>query len=1047
MWVNRSSLAAVCVGLLALARSALADQVTVVADRDTTLFEEGDLSNGAGQHIFTGRTDQPKIRRALLRFDIATALPPGSTVSAAALRLFCSRTKIKDENVALHRLLADWGEAGSDAPQEEGQGAPALIGDATWKHRFFDTIVWAQLGGDHAVGPSASTIVGGQNQFYTWSSPGMVSDVQSWLDAPAANFGWIVIGDEVGQKVTKRFDSRESPDLARRPALTIVYSPPSVQTGACCASDGSCTAVLHPGASCAGSYQGASTSCGPNPCPQPNGACCLPVASATCSSTSSASCAAQGGNFQGTASSCTPSNPCPVVLTPFVDALPRPPVASPLTGVPGGAAKYQIAIVELDQKLHAELPSTRVWGFDDGTAGGSFPGPTIEAASGQPIELVWKNDLRDASGALRTTHYLPVDTCLHGAATPAPRTVVHLHGGHVPADSDGYPEATFLPGQQVTYDYPNDQPAASLWYHDHAIGITRLNVYMGLAGFYLVRSAAEQALGLPSGEYEVPLALQDRTFNSDGTLRYPAKWQEHFFGDKLLVNGKVWPYLDVAKGKYRFRLLNGSNSRTFTLSLSSGASFQQIGSDGGLLQAPVTLQELTLTPGERADVVIDFSAHPTGSQIVLQNSATAPFPESPGVGVVPNVMQFRVLDKSGHTAPIPSTLSAIAPLSPAQAVISRDFTLDKTTDPCTGSAWLINGLHWGVISEQPKLGTSEIWRFINTSGATHPMHMHLVFFQVLDRQPFELVGTTIVPIGSPQPPAANEAGWKDTVRVEPKEMVRVIARFEDYVGKYPYHCHMLEHEDNEMMRQFETVTVCGDGALGKPQEQCDDGNTTSGDGCDENCTLTGCGNGIITAGETCDPPASCPTACNDGDPCTLDLLAGSAAACTAICQSWPVVQCIDADGCCPAGCTPANDGDCTTDAGVGGSAGSGGTAGSANGGAGGTGTSGSTGASGSGGGGGGSAGGAGEGGTAGTGASPAGGASGAGWAGSGAIDGGAIDGGAAAAGTDGGEPAGTAGDDGGCDCRAAGAPARPHSLLALMLALVLRRRRGTVRRA
>jgi cysteine-rich repeat protein len=373
---------------------------------------------------------------------------------------------------------------------------------------------------------------------------------------------------------------------------------------------------------------------------------------------------------------------------------------------------------------------------------------------------------------------------------------------------------------------------------------------MGLAGFYLLRDAFEQGLGLPSGEYEVPLAIQDRSFDPDGSFEYPAAWDEHFFGNTVLVNGKVWPYLNVKRGKYRFRMLDGSNSRTYRLRLSNGASFQVIGMEGGLLPAPVTVSEVTLGPGERADVIVDFAPYAAGTEILLVNDAPAPFPGTPGVGVIPNVMKFVVGSQTGHTAAVPASLRPIEALDPADAVATRDFELRKMGDPCTGSMWTINGLGFDDITEYPELGTTEIWRFVNRSGVTHPMHMHLVMFQVLDRQAFDDVGGNIVPIGSPVPPPAHEAGWKDTVQVGPNEILRVIARFERYVGRFPYHCHILEHEDHEMMRQFETTTTCGDGTRGIPIEACDDGNQVADDGCSPSCTVEDqCANGLDDDGD------------------------------------------------------------------------------------------------------------------------------------------------------------------------------------------------------
>jgi spore coat protein A len=837
---------------LAFAVGAAADVVTIGASHDNTIFsEDGGLSNGAGAHFFAGNTKDGFLRRGLLRFDIAGSLPAGSAITDVSLTLYMSRTRTQDQTVFLHAVDADWGEGSSDAGGEEGTGAPATPGDATWTDRFYPGTTWATAGGDFDATASASATVGSQNGDYIWSSAGMIADVQAWLDTPASNFGWIVIGNETSTRVVKRFDSRENGDASRRPELTITFTPPA-PTGACCAADGSCTVVTDPGGSCAGTYQGAGTSCTPNLCPQPSGACCLPDATATCTEVTAADCSAQGGTYQGEFALCAETE-CPVVLEPFVDELPLPAVAQPTSGSPGGAATYTMAMREVQQQLHRDLPPTTVWGFGDGPTGAGYPGPTIEAASDQPVTVTWQNDLRDlATGQLRTVHAMPVDNCMHGAEDPAdtPRTVVHLHGAHVEAEFDGYPESTFLPGQQAVYQYSNHQLPSTLWYHDHALGITRLNVMMGLAGFYLLRDAFEQGLGLPSGEFEVPLAIQDRSFRPDGSFKYPEVWQDHFFGDTILVNGKVWPYLEVKRGKYRLRLLGGSNSRTVRLSLSNGAPFQVLGMEGGLLEAPVPLSQITLGSGERADVVVDFEPYAAGTEIVLQNDAPAPFPGTPGVGVIPDVMKFVVGSELGHTAALPTTLRPMEVLDPADAVIERDFELAKEGDACAGSIWTINGLHWDDITEYPELGTTEIWRFVNRSGITHPMHMHLVMFQVLDRQAFEEIGGEVVPIGAPVPPPPHEAGWKDTVQVGPNEILRVIARFERYTGLYAYHCHILEHEDHEMMRQFQTVTTCGDGVHGIPAEECDDGNLLPDDGCSPSCEIEDeCDDGVDNDGD------------------------------------------------------------------------------------------------------------------------------------------------------------------------------------------------------
>ena len=780
------------------------DIVELAASKDNTLYEPAtdDLSNGAGDYFFAGRNDKSpgdSIRRGLIAFDIASNIPPGSIINGVTLTLYMSRTKNNDsQTTGLHYALSDWGESTSHAGGEEGAGTNAATGDATWVHTFFDTLFWTTPGGDFVATPSATTAVGNRGN-YSWSSSGLTADVQMWVDDPSSNFGWVLVGNEVANTTSKRFNSRTSTDLNRRPKLTIDYIP-APSTGGCCFEDGSCS-VLTAGecTSQSGTYQGDGTNCSPNPCAPLVGACCLD--DGTCSEVSEADCLSSGGTYRGDGSTCL-ADLCPVILTKYLDALPIPGPAQPVTGVVGGEATYQIDMTQFEQQLHTDLPPTTVWGY-----AGSYPGPTIEATKDLPVTVEWINDIRDANGVLRVDHYLPVDTCLHGPdhEGDTPRTVVHLHGGHVPPEADGYPEATFLPGGSATYIYPNNQLPATLWYHDHAMGITRLNVMMGLAGYYLLRDQFEIDLNLPSGEYEIPLAIQDRTFRADGSFVYPEQWQDQFFGDTLLVNGKVWPYLHIKQGKYRFRVLNGSNSRSYTLSLSTGDTFQWIGTDGGLLEAPVDITEITLTPGERADLVIDFAGYSVGQEILLSNSAPAPFPGDPGAGVIADVMKFIVQDQAGHTAALPATLRPIERLLEEDAIEVREFELRKSSHPCTGTIWLINGKVWDDITEFPMLDTTEVWSFINRSGMVHPMHMHLVMFQVLDTQDFDVVNGEVSPIGSPVAVDPNESGWKDTVPVYPNQIVRVIARFEGYPGLFPYHCHILEHEDHEMMRQFQVI--------------------------------------------------------------------------------------------------------------------------------------------------------------------------------------------------------------------------------------------------
>ena len=767
-------------------------------------------SNGAGSWLIAGNNNQGTAgqpRRALIRFDLSS-IPTTATITAVTLAMTNDRGKAGTQTIALHRLTADWGEGTSNSNADPGKGAAATTNDATWMHRLYPAPTWSTPGGDFVTAASASTPVG-NSAAYSWTSAQLTADVQQWVSTPSTNFGWILVGNEGAKATARRFHSRTG---TTPPVLQVTYTTGGTVTGSCCLSDNTCQELTPTQCSAAGgSYHGDGTVCTPNPCVVPTGACCLTDGS--CDALTAAQCVAASGTYQGDNSSCSP-NPCSIVLTPYLDALPIPALATPTSGTAGGIASYTMRVREVSQQLHSQLPVTRVWGYGSTATGATYPGPTLLASTGNPVTVTWVNDLRDAQGNLRTTHYLPVDLCMKGPDVEGStaRIVTHLHGGHVPATVDGYPESTLLPGEQTTYVYPNNQAAGTLWYHDHAMGITRLNVIMGMAGFYLLTDPVEAALGLPSGQYEIGLAIQDRAFNTDGSFRYPAAWDEHFFGDKILVNGKVWPYLDVKRGKYRFRMLNGSTSRVYTLTLSNGAPFWVIGNDLGLLPRPLRRASLTLTPGERMDVVIDFQPYANGTQIILENSAPAPYPGSPGVGVIPNVMKFVVVNGGGtHTAPLPGTLRAVTPIPESEAARTRTLELFKVPDECTGQRWSINGLRFDDITEFPALGSTEIWSWVNRSGYVHPMHMHLVQFQVLDRQPFVIVDGAIQTTGPRVAPDSSEAGWKDTTPVRPLEIVRVICRFEDYLGKYPYHCHILEHEEHEMMRQFQVVSPTGVG--------------------------------------------------------------------------------------------------------------------------------------------------------------------------------------------------------------------------------------------
>jgi spore coat protein A, manganese oxidase len=482
-------------------------------------------------------------------------------------------------------------------------------------------------------------------------------------------------------------------------------------------------------------------------------------------------------------------------LPKFVDRLTIPPLARSV-GIRNKFPLYRLPMRRIEKKVHRDLPPTRMWGF-----GSTSPGPTIEARRGEPLFVEWINELPDK-------HFLPIDHSIHGAGpeTPDVRTIVHLHGGRVPPESDGYPENWYTPGKSAVSFYPNQQDATMLWYHDHAMGITRLNMFAGLFGLYAIRDEAEDALDLPRGKYEIPLILYDRSFHADGRLYYPVSgnpakpWVPEFFGEAILANGTLFPFFDAEPRKYRIRLLNASNSRFYYLSLSNKQPLCQIGSDQGLLAAPIALQRLTLAPGERADVIIDFKDR-RGQNIVLQNDQYT-------------ILEFRVADVSGNdAAPIPSRLRAIQRIPEIEAIRTRLLTLESpgdADDPSMLEPMLLNGAYWHEpVTENPTLDTVEIWSLINLTDDSHPIHLHLVRFQILDRRPFDvftyLNDRELRYTAAAIPPDANEAGWKDVVRADPGMVTRIVIRFEGFVGRYVWHCHVLEHEDYEMMRPYEVV--------------------------------------------------------------------------------------------------------------------------------------------------------------------------------------------------------------------------------------------------
>ena len=590
--------------------------------------------------------------------------------------------------------------------------------------------------------------------------------------------------------------------------------------------------------------------------------------------------------------------------------------------------KYDIAVRQFSQRiLSPPHPESTVWSYGSakhpGTVaeGGSFhyPAFTIEATWNKHTHVIWRNQLVDTDGNF-LPHLLPVDPTLHWAnppggiagrdsrpdfaTTPGPYTgpvpiVTHLHGAHTREDSDGFAEAWYLPAAdnipagfartgtfwdyfnakyhhgwdygESAFRYPNNQRATTLWYHDHTLGMTRLNVYAGPAGFYLIRGGPDDVVldsrdGSPAilpgpapgvgddplGEYgEIPIAIQDRSFNADGSLFYPDTreffdgfdgpfipdspvspiWNPEFFGNMMVVNGFTWPFLEVEPRRYRFRLLNGSNSRFLILQFEHpGVEVWQIGAEGGFLPAPVRLNDypypgstgggatVLIAPAERADVIVDFGAAAGTSFRLLNVGPDEPFgggeigvdfdPADPGS--TGQVMEFRVSGPvvDPTTPPQFLQLPAITPLGPegnTQYVSLNEEVYEPADvpfaallgrfDPGTGEP---TPLLWSdPITENPAVGETEVWEMRNFTEDAHPIHIHLVQFEVVGR---EAIGGGPSVAGS-NDPLPWETGFKDTVTAFPGEITRVKARF-DIPGFYVWHCHIVEHEDNEMMRPY-----------------------------------------------------------------------------------------------------------------------------------------------------------------------------------------------------------------------------------------------------
>jgi spore coat protein A len=554
-------------------------------------------------------------------------------------------------------------------------------------------------------------------------------------------------------------------------------------------------------------------------------------------------------------------------MTKWIDPLPVPPAASPVTNPQFKQSDYyEIAMTAHQHQFHSDLGPATVWTYGVAGQPGVYLGPTIVAQSGRPVVIKWINQLPTdvAEFPLKDS----IDPTLPGADLPSGRAVPHLHGGHNAAEFDGTPmqwwTADGARGSAYvtdTFTYANDQPASLYWYHDHAMGVTRLQPYLGLAAGYLMFDNVDNGKTIngqkvPSGPYHLPIVLQDKTFNDDGTLWYPTRgisevhpiWVPEFFGDTPVINGKAYPYLDAQPRRYRLRLLNGSQARFYHISFELGEThleFHVIGSEGGLLPAPVPTTDLLIAPGERFDVIADFTSLPLGSVVIMSNDANAPYPDGDDTPI-PELMQIRI------DTPIPSgdpdrtvpgsqlRLPTIPRLKATPKLPPRDVVLKENTDENDNPIEvLLNGLHYmDPVDDFVKAGTTETWQFVNLTVDAHPMHTHLVTFEVVDRQLLDVDGYTEAwqafldsgrnPTRKPDvadfvksltiAPAPEEMGYKDTVKAYPGYVTRIRAKFDAAknatpayfagrrtYGTYVYHCHILEHEENDMMRPFELV--------------------------------------------------------------------------------------------------------------------------------------------------------------------------------------------------------------------------------------------------
>ena len=455
---------------------------------------------------------------------------------------------------------------------------------------------------------------------------------------------------------------------------------------------------------------------------------------------------------------------------------------------------YEVRVREAQHNFHVDLPDSTIWGYD-----GVVPGPTFHAHYGQPVLVRRFNDL-------------PANHVGFGI----PQITTHLHNGHTPSESDGFPGDFYNSGLFYDHHYPNifagfdafpatqgdpREALSTLWYHDHRFDFTAQNVYKGLGGFYLLFDSQDsgnetdgnpQAFRLPSGDFDVPLMFNDKVFDSNGQLFFDTFNLDGILGDKFTVNGKIQPFFEVARRKYRFRLVNGGPSRFYEFFLSNGQSFTQISNDGNLLPAPLVRQSVRLGVAERADIIIDFSKAKIGDRIVVQNRLEQTNGRGPTGNIITpgdSILRFDVVRDATDPSRVPATMRQLPPVNMNEVVKTRAWRFERTH-----GAWAVNGEFFDVntVRANPKKGTAEIWVLQNNSGGwQHPIHIHFEEFQILSRN------------GAAPPP--HEIARKDVARLQFNEEIHLFMRFRDFVGRHPMHCHNLVHEDHRMMLRWDIV--------------------------------------------------------------------------------------------------------------------------------------------------------------------------------------------------------------------------------------------------